>query len=74
MAGRFSWPKWVTIGILIAVAVVLIGWDIYVAINDERGDTISEILLWVGEHPILPFAFGVLMGHLFWPQYKRREA
>jgi hypothetical protein len=65
-----NWPKKVTISILIACALLLIGWDIYVAVNKDDGDTISEVLLWVGKHPVIPFAFGVVMGHLFWPQYK----
>jgi len=65
-----NWPKKVTITILLVCAAILIGWDIYVAANKESGDTISEILLWVSRHPVFPFAFGVIMGHLFWPQYK----
>lgn len=68
-----NWPKKVTISILIAVALLLIGWDIYVAVNKDEGDTISEIFLWVSRHPIVPCAFGVLMGHLFWPQYRSKE-
>jgi uncharacterized membrane protein len=68
-----KWPRKVTISILIAVALLLIGWDIYVAVNKDEGDTISEILLWVSKHPIMPFAFGVLMGHLFWPQKIKEE-
>lgn len=66
-----SLNKKTTIGILIGVAAILIGWDIYVAVNDEKGDTISEILLWASQRPILPFALGVLMGHLFWPQRRK---
>jgi hypothetical protein len=68
-----NWPKKVTISILIAVALLLIGWDIYVAANKDSGDTISEILLWTSQRPILPFAMGVLMGHLFWPQNRSKE-
>lgn len=64
------WPKKVTISILIAAALLLIGWDVYVAANKDSGDTISEVLLWVSKHPVLPFALGVVMGHLFWPQYR----
>jgi hypothetical protein len=60
----------VTISILVAVALILIAWDVYVAVNAEEGDTISEVLLFVSRHPVLPFVFGVLAGHLFWPQYR----
>lgn len=61
--------KKITIGILIACAAILIGWDIYVAANSSSGDTISEITLgFAQKHPVVPFALGVIMGHLFWPQ------
>jgi hypothetical protein len=29
---------------------------------------IKEVLDTAGKHPVIPFAFGCLMGHLFWPQ------
>ena len=60
-----------TIGILIAVTLFLIGWDVWVYFSPGEGDTISEVLLFFSTHPILPFSFGVLMGHFFWPQIKR---
>jgi len=61
--------KKITIAIIAIVTVGLIAWDIYVFKTPEVGDTISEILLeWAKRNPIIPFAFGVLMGHLFWSQ------
>ena len=55
-----------------AVTVGLTVWDIVVASNDTDGDTISEIILgFAGDWPILAVAFGVLAGHLFWPQAKK---
>ena len=55
--------------VLGATAILLIGWDIYVAGNRMPGDTISELLLDFSiKHPIIPFILGVLVGHLFWPQ------
>lgn len=62
--------KKITIGVLIAVAVILIAWDIYVACCGTDGDTISEVMLFFSKHPIIPCGFGVLMGHFFWPQYR----
>lgn len=62
----------ITIGILILTAVLLIVWDIYVYLAAGSDATISRVLLWAGEHPVLPFSFGVLFGHLFWPQTKTR--
>ena len=63
--------KW----LMLAAAVLLIGYDIYVAANTPKGDTISEISLsWAWDWPTLPLVWGVVVGHLFWPitalQYK----
>jgi hypothetical protein len=63
--------KKITILLLLAVIVILGGWDIYVAANAHSGDTISEIVLAASiERPIIPFVLGVVCGHLFWPQTK----
>jgi len=53
--------------ILVATAI-LIGWDIVVAIWGPDCSTISCILgkTWAYQHSTLPFAWGVLTGHLFW--------
>jgi hypothetical protein len=58
--------------IIMSVAFAgLIGWDVYVAFfnrQPNREDTISGILLgWSKRVWILPYAFGVLGGHLFLP-------
>jgi len=58
--------------LVMAVAVgLMIGWDVYVAFFNRipnRVDTISGIMLgWAQQIWTLPFAFGVLGGHLFWP-------
>ena len=63
----------ITISILVAVTALLIGWDIWAYVEPTRGDTISEVFLYFSQHPVLPFAFGVLAGHLCWPQYIKGE-
>ena len=57
----------VTILIVSLVAAGLIAWDIYVAFfNEEKGDTISEVLRHAGQRMAgVPFAWGALGGH-FW--------
>ena len=58
--------------ILIGAAVGLIAWDVFVYLRPPAGDTISEILLRVAtKHPLLPFALGVLAGHILWPPPRR---
>jgi hypothetical protein len=53
--------------IMVLVSAILVGWDLFVATNKVKGDTISEILQQIGQsHPFVPFAFGVLLGHFFW--------
>jgi hypothetical protein len=67
--GYTALSRKVTIGILIATTLGLVAWDVYVAVNGVRGDTISEILLeFAQKHPVLPFAIGVLCGHTLWGQ------
>lgn len=54
--------------LMAAAAAVLIGWDLLVAVSPPSGDTISELLwAWAYDWPTLPFAYGVVGGHLFCP-------
>lgn len=67
----------ITIIIMAVVFVGLIGWDIYVFLNDTEGDTISEITLsftqkHTGMLVAIVWSLGFLMGHLFWPQRIKR--
>jgi hypothetical protein len=58
-----------TISILVAVAALLVAWDVWVYLEPTGGDTISEVTLgFARRHPVLPFAIGVVCGHLFWSQ------
>ena len=59
----------ITIGLITAATLGLIGWDIYVATNGTLGDTISAIVLEASKSfLIIPVALGGLMGHLFCPR------
>lgn len=49
-------------------AAGLIGWDVYAASSMDQPTISALILFYTRMHPVLPFSFGVLMGHLFWPQ------
>ena len=54
--------------ILIVVAVGLSVYDIVPYMNPQRGDTISEVIMFYGTRCLtLPLALGVLMGHFFVP-------
>lgn len=66
--------KKITLGVMAFATAALIGWDIVVAANREKGDTISEILLRSSRTvPIIAAAWGILTGHLFWPQRVKDE-
>jgi len=48
------------------VTIAIIAYDIWVAVEPTRGDTISEIMSGLGYNlPIIPYAWGVLMAHFF---------
>lgn len=66
--------KKITLLVMGAAATGLIGWDIVVAANKQEGDTISEILLRSSRRvPIIAATWGILTGHLFWPQRVRDD-
>ena len=67
-----SRTKKITLALVAAATLALVGWDIVVAFNDVPGDTISESFLGANSRGLI-FALGVICGHLAWPQYIRRK-
>jgi hypothetical protein len=58
----------ITIFILLGIVAGLISYDIYLASNNVRGDTISEIVAHYAKRSIfIPLALGILIGHFLWP-------
>lgn len=61
--------KTLTIIILLAVTSGLIIYDAVAFLHVGNEATISRVLLGAAhDWPLIPFLFGFLMGHLFWPQ------
>jgi hypothetical protein len=57
--------------LLLAVCLLVGAYELYALLTPMDGDTISEIIWRIAKgYPILPFAFGVLMGHFFWQENK----
>ncbi len=55
--------KWVFLGLVGGLLV----YEFATLANKRPGDTISEIVWDATAHrPLVPFAFGLLMGHFFW--------
>lgn len=66
--------KKITLGVMATAAIALVGWDVVVAANDQKGDTVSEILFRSSRRvPLIAAAWGILTGHLFWPQRAGRD-
>ena len=56
--------------LLIITTVAVIAYDVAIYFVAGGDATISDIVLeYSWRHPVLPFAIGVLCGHLLWPQY-----
>jgi len=61
-----------TLVVAAVLALAAVGWDIFVAVSPENGDTFSELFLQgSGAWPALPYALGVVAGHLAWPNSYR---
>lgn len=53
--------------VLVCLLFVYEVWALVRAGKGKKGDTISEIIWEVtSKRPVVPFLFGMLMGHLFW--------
>jgi len=60
--------KKITSILLIVTLSIWVVWDVFVATNNVKNDTISEITLAVSYLALfIPAAWGIIMGHLFWP-------
>jgi hypothetical protein len=60
-----------TTWVIVACAVVLIGWDIYAAMSPTQPTISALVLGYAHKYTIVPFGFGVLMGHFFWSQTEK---
>jgi len=61
--------KNITVAVCIAATVALIAYDVLANAQGGVSATISRVLRAAAmEYPIIPFAVGVLVGHLFWSQ------
>ncbi len=57
--------------IIIAIIAVITIWDVAVVLMGRPDTTIGAVILKLSkEHPMIPFTLGVLIGHLFWPNFR----
>lgn len=53
--------------IFLSLVLAMVIYELVALGNTTPGDTISEIIWTASVHrPLIPFAFGLLMGHFFW--------
>ena len=55
----------ITLAVIIGATVALIAYDIWAAWDDEQPTITQAIQKYSRQYPVIPFAFGFLMGHLF---------
>jgi hypothetical protein len=56
-----------TMFFIIAVVVLIIGWDAYTILSNGVETSISQVMIdWAYDYPVFPFSMGFVCGHLFW--------
>lgn len=66
--------KRITIIVTVTALAVVLGWDVYVAIQGDWTATTSAFVYdLMKAHPMFPFALGVVIGHLVWPIQKVQQ-
>jgi hypothetical protein len=56
-----------TMFFIIAVVVLIIGWDAYTILSNGVETSISQVMIdWAYDYPVFSFSMGFVMGHLFW--------
>lgn len=59
--------KTITGVFIVAAFLVIVGYDVWAVLAGGIEATISEVVWeYATSYPIIPFATGVLCGHLFW--------
>lgn len=61
------WPEQFIAVALLLIALAAGMYDVWALYRNGGTQTVSAVLqAWAAQYPMLPFAFGVLTGHLFW--------
>ena len=58
--------------ILLGFVAIVFFWDAVVLLKGRPEATLSAVLLQLTkDNPIIAFVLGVVVGHLFWPNFKQ---
>jgi hypothetical protein len=64
-----TFVEWITALVIVAFLLVLLSYDVFAQIVWGTQATISQVMLTQAKlYPMIPFLFGLLFGHFFWPQ------
>ena len=59
---------------VIAVLLLIVGYDAWACADKENRDTVSKMVTKSSQkYLLIPFIFGLLMGHFFWSQHSIDE-
>jgi len=59
---------------LLSALLLMIGYDAWACQDKEHRDTISKIVTKSSQkYLLIPFLFGLIMGHFFWSQHLKDE-
>ncbi len=64
-----TWGQWFVIGAAALGTSLLLTYEAYALLNKVGGDTSSEFI-WAAsnKYPMVPFLFGLVVGHFFWTE------
>ena len=63
--------KRITIFFMVTATVIILGYDAFIVWQTNTDASISwTFWTYAKKYPVIPFAWGVLSGHLFWTQEK----
>lgn len=63
-----TWVGNITVWVLVLGAVLVLLFDAWAAQRPDVATVSATFVELSSRHPILPFALGLLVGHLLWPQ------
>jgi hypothetical protein len=67
-------PKQLTVTVIVATTAIIIGYDVWAVLAGGVESTISAVIFNASmRFPLIPFAFGVLAGHFWFPVYEKKD-
>lgn len=66
--------KKITIGFIIIILTLVIGFDVWVILKSGSENSISQVIIdYSYMYPFITFLIGFVCGHLFWQMPKKKD-